>query len=206
MNNKIKIETRSKAKGSLLLVLRWLMFVLPFLFFPFLSSYVSVEGSALGREKAFLKKGERNSVLEWEEIYRITVLGNADWIDTGLEVKEDQEIYFRASKQISLQKGNPMAWCEPDGLDLKTMQQPLLDRNIGALIGKVVWLISIEIDEESGEVIRHEIVEKFYIGSVNKVRMPISGRLFLGINENVVGDNSGEYEVIIYLPFNLFPL
>jgi len=206
MSNRIKIETRSKAKGSLLLVLRWLMFVLPFLFFPFLSSHVSVEGSALDREKAFSKKGDRNSVLEWEEIYRITVLGNVDWTDTGLEVKEDQEIYFRASKQISLQKGNPMAWCGPDGLDLKTMQQPLFDRNIGALIGKVVWLISIEIDEESGEVIRHEIVEKFYIGSVNKVRMPISGRLFLGINENVVGDNSGEYEVIIYLPFNLFPL
>ena len=57
-----------------------------------------------------------------------------------------------------------------------------------------------EIDEETGEEIRHEIIEKFYIGSADQVRMPISGRLFLGINENVVGDNSGEFEVIIYLP------
>jgi hypothetical protein len=93
-----------------------------------------------------------------------------------------------------------MAWCGPDGMDRKTMQQPISDRNIGALIGKVVWLISIEVDEETGEEIRHEIIEKFYIGSADQVRMPISGRLFLGINENVVGDNSGEFEVIIYLP------
>ena len=230
---------KSKAKGSLLLVLRWSQLVLPFFFFFFLSSYILVESSILNKEEVVAKKGfdfipyfpvaselskfnefkvqlksltplflqeeEKNYVLEWEAVYRITVLGNVDWTDTGLEVKEDQEIYFNASKQISLQKGNPMAWCGPNGLDLKTMQQPLLDRNIGALIGKVVWLISIEVNEETGEEIRYEIVEKFYIGSVDKVRMPISGRLFLGINENVVGDNSGEYKVIIYLPFTLFP-
>jgi len=206
MSKKKKTVIRSGDKGSLLVVLCWLLLVVPSLFFLFVSSSVSVENSVLNKEEVFVKEQEENSDLERKEVSRITVLGNVDWIDTGLEMKEDQEIYFRTSKQISLQKGNPMAWCEPDGLDLKTMQQPLLDRNIGALIGKVVWLISIEIDEESGEVIRHEIVEKFYIGSVNKVRMPISGRLFLGINENVGRDNSGEYEVIIYLLFNLFPL
>lgn len=203
MINKKKTVIRSGAKGNLLDILCWLLLVVPSLFFLFVSSSFSVENSVLNKEEVFAKEQEEDFDLEWKEVSRINVLGNVDWTDTGLEVKEDQEVYFRAQRQISLQRGNPMAWCGPDGMDRKTMQQPISDKNIGALIGKVVWLISIEVDEETGEQIRHEIIEKFYIGSANKVRMPISGRLFLGINENVVGDNSGEFEVIIYLL--LFP-
>jgi hypothetical protein len=201
MSNKKKNMERSGAKGSLLVILCWLLLVVPSLFFLFVSSCASIESSVSNKEEVFVQEQEKNSDLEWREVSRITVLGSVDWTDTGLEVKEDQEIYFSAQRQISLQRGNPMAWCGPDGMDRKTMQQPISDKNIGALIGKVVWLISIEVDEETGEEIRHEIIEKFYIGSANQVRMPISGRLFLGINENVVGDNSGEFEVIIYLPF-----
>jgi len=203
MSNRKKTMIRSSAKGSLFVVLGWLLLVVPSLFFLYVSISFSAESSVLNKEEVFAKEQEKSSDLEWKEVSRITVLGSVDWTDTGLEVKEDQEIYFSAQKQISLQRGNPMAWCGPDGMDRKTMQQPISDENIGALIGKVVWLISIEVDEETGEQIRHEIIEKFYIGSANQVRMPISGRLFLGINENVVGDNSGEFEVIIYLL--LFP-
>jgi hypothetical protein len=201
MSNKKKTVVRFGAKRSLFVILCWLLLVVPSLFFLFVSSSVSVENSVMNRDEVFAKEQEEDPELEWKEVSQITVLGNVDWTDTGLEVKEDQEIYFIAQRQISLQRGNPMAWCGPDGMDRKTMQQPISDKNIGALIGKVVWLISIEVDEESGEQIRHEIIEKFYIGSANQVKMPISGRLFLGINENVVGDNSGEFEVIIYLLF-----
>jgi hypothetical protein len=200
MRNKRKTVVKSGAKGSLL-VLGWLLLVVPSLLFFLVSSFSSAEGSVLNKQEVAAKEQEESADLEWKEVSRIVVLGNVDWTDTGLEVKEDQYIYFSAQKQISLQRGNPMAWCGPDGMDRKTMQQPISDRNIGALIGKVVWLISIEVDEENGEEIRHEIIEKFYIGSGDQVSMPISGRLFLGVNENVVGDNSGEFEVIIYLPF-----
>ena len=199
MRNKRKTVVKSGAGGSLL-VLGWLLLVVPSLFFLPVPSHGSTEGSVLNKQEVDAKEQEESPDLEWKEVSSIVVLGNVDWTDTGLEVKEDQDIYFSAQKQISLQRGNPMAWCGPDGMDRKTMQQPISDRNIGALIGKVVWLISIEVDEETGEEIRHEIIEKFYIGSADQVRMPISGRLFLGINENVVGDNSGEFEVIIYLP------
>ena len=198
-NNKIAL-IRSGAKRSLFVVPCWLLLVVPSLFLLLVSSSVSAENYFMDGEEALAKEQEARTDLEWKEVAQVTVLGNVDWTDTGLEVKEDQEIYFSAQRQISLQRGNPMAWCGPDGMDRKTMQQPISDKNIGALIGKVVWLISIEVDEESGEQIRHEIIEKFYIGSANQVKMPISGRLFLGINENVVGDNSGEFEVIIYLP------
>ena len=144
-------------------------------------------------------KQQLSQSLDPDRVYRITVPSNTQWTDTGHDVRQSQEIHFRASGGISLQVGNPMAYCGPEGYDLKTLQQPLQDNNIGSLIGKVVLLISIEIDEETGEETRNEMVELFYIGSEQRVSMPLDGHLFLGINENVVEDNSGQYTVDIRL-------
>ena len=132
-------------------------------------------------------------------VYRITVPSNVQWTDTGYDVEGGQTLSFSASGGISLQVGNPMAYCGPDGYDLKTVQQPIQNKNIGAVIGKVVLLISIEVDEETGEETRNEMVETFHIGGSKIVSMPISGRLFLGVNENVAEDNSGQFTVDIRL-------
>ncbi len=129
--------------------------------------------------------------------HHLIVPADKSWIDTGLDVIEEQELTFRAKGGISLQKGNPIAYCDSEGYPLKTVQQPLKNENLGALIGKVVKLVSIEIDEETGEEIRHEIEEMFYIGQERKITIPLSGRLFLGINELVVGDNVGSFQVEI---------
>jgi hypothetical protein len=134
-----------------------------------------------------------------ERVYRITVPSNMQWTDSGYDVEGDQILSFSASGGISLQVGNPMAYCGPDGYDLKTVQQPIQNKNIGALIGKVVLLISIEVDEETGEETRNEMVEIFHIGSNRIISMPISGRLYLGVNENVAGDNSGQFTIDIRL-------
>lgn len=148
----------------------------------------------------FLNSQENSaSALKAGVVYRLSVLSNINWTDTGFDVWEGQEIVFKASGGITLQKGNPMAYCNPEGYPMKTVQQPLKDRNIGALIGKIVKLISIEIDEETGEEIRNEQEELFFIGLEQTVEMPLSGRLFLGINEVVVGDNAGEFKVGLYL-------
>lgn len=128
---------------------------------------------------------------------QISVNSRSPWTDTRVDVLEGQTVIFQASGRISLQKGNPMASCGPDGYNLKTVQQPLKDKNIGALIGKVVQVISVEIDKETGKETRNELVEEFYIGSEREVIMPINGRLFLGINENVTGDNEGVFQVKI---------
>ena len=128
----------------------------------------------------------------------ISVMSNVDWTDTGLDVIEGQEIIFRAVGQISLQKGNPVTYCGPDGYNYQSRQQPLQDRNIGALIGKVYFLISLEVDEETGEEIRNEREEIFYIGSASRISMPMDGRLYLGINENLVVDNDGVFNVLLY--------
>ena len=128
----------------------------------------------------------------------VSVMSQVDWTDTGLDVVQGQEIIFRAVGQISLQKGNPVTYCGPDGYNYQSLQQPLQDQNIGALIGKVYFLISLEVDEETGEEIRNEKEEIFYIGSAKRITIPMDGRLYLGINENLVADNEGSFQVLIY--------
>jgi hypothetical protein len=156
--------------------------------------------------RSLFREEVRQPVSDQGALRDVTVMGDRDWTDTGIEVQEDQEISFSAFGTVYLQRGNIKAYCGPDGYDLRTRQQPFADRNIGALIGKVSILLSIEIDQGSGKEIRHEIKEKFYIGSDDKVRMPMSGQLYLGINEDLVADNEGAFSVsIIYLPIRLFP-
>lgn len=179
--------SQSKLQVRSFSILSCSLFILPFLSSLFLPSF---------QERNSLSFEDKETVLE------VVVSSDEARADTGLDVREGQEIYFEATGQISLQRGNPKADCGPDGYPLQTMQQPFPHRNIGALIGEVAWLISVEIDEKSGEEFRYEIAEKFYLGAQNQVRMPLSGRLFLGINENVVGDNSGEYRVRVYLNKN----
>jgi hypothetical protein len=128
----------------------------------------------------------------------ISVMSNAQWTDTGLDVFEGQEFSFRVMGQISLQKGNPVTYCGPNGYNYQSTQQPLQDKNIGALIGKVYLLLSVEVDEETGEEIRNEVEELFYVGSEIRMAMPMNGRLFLGVNENLVADDEGSFTVVIF--------
>jgi hypothetical protein len=132
-----------------------------------------------------------------EEARTVMVPGNAAWTDTGIEVVQGQSIEFRAEGKISLQRGNPQADCGPDGYDLLTVQQPLAEKNLGALIGKVVIAVTVIKDEETGEEKTDEAAELFYIGEGGRVDMPAKGRLFLGINELVIGDNAGEFKVAV---------
>jgi hypothetical protein len=131
------------------------------------------------------------------ETRTVVVPGNAAWTDTGIEVIQGQEVEFAAEGTLSLQKGNPQADCGPDGYDLRTIQQPQPDRNLGALIGKVVIAVTVIKDKKTGQEKMDEAAEFFYIGARCRVEMPAKGRLFLGINEIVIGDNAGEFTVTV---------
>lgn len=156
-------------------------------------------GPAIAMKTAVSAQESSQSVPpDLELVKQMIVPGVKTWTDTGLDVVEGQEYVIRATGGISLQRGNPTAFCGPDGYNLKTAQQPLPDRNVGALVGRVVLLISVEKDRGTKKEFRHERVEVFYIGSESRVMMPLKGRLFLGINENVAGDNSGEFSASIF--------
>lgn len=142
--------------------------------------------------------GQDVQVEGYQLAQKITVPANVAWTDTGREVREGDEFYFEASGGISIQKGNPMAFCGPEGYNLKTVQQPMKDKNIGSLIGKVSRVLSVTKDKESGEEIKNELTEYFYIGPGNHVQMPMTGRLYLGVNENVIADNTGQFAVLVY--------
>ena len=147
---------------------------------------------------------DTSPLLAPRQAVRLSVLSSESWTDTGYRVLEGQEIQFQASGVISLQKYNPIAFpCSPDGLPMKTVQQAFRDENIGALIGKVVQLVAIEVDEETGEETRFEEEMLFYIGARNKVTMPLSGHLYLGVNELVVVDNVGIFNTLFFLDVGL---
>lgn len=132
----------------------------------------------------------------------LIVRGDVGWTDTGIDVRQNDELVISASGGISLQRGNPTAYCGPDGYNMQTAQQPIPGRNIGALVGRVVQLVSVSRDPETNKEIRDELIEVFYVGSKARVLMPIAGRVFLGPNENVVGDNSGSFKATVTLISN----
>jgi hypothetical protein len=145
-----------------------------------------------GEEQQFSQEDVLTPVKEME------VAANLGWVDTEIDVKEGEQYVFKASGNISLQKGNPVANCGPEGLDLQTVQQPITDHNLGALVGRVVKVLSVRIDEETGEEIREEVSRVFFIGPEAEVDIVLEGRLYLGINDNVYADNDGKFVVSIY--------
>jgi hypothetical protein len=159
---------------------------------PFLASFLAA--------LAFWTLGDsrQNQLQDFEPVKKITVPGNQAWTDTGLDVQKGQEFYFGTSGTISLQKDNPIAGCGPDGLNMKTQQQPIPEQNLGALVGKILEKVETATDKQTGEKTRKEVGQAFFIGKENKVTLPADGRLLLGINELVVGDNDGSFEVAIY--------
>jgi len=127
----------------------------------------------------------------------VDVPAESGWVDTGIDLRAGEVVRFAAAGEIDLQKGNPGAVCGPGGIDLVTSDQPIPNSNLGALIGKVVQLVAERVDEDSGLEIRDEVFYLFLIGEDASVAVPFKGRLYLGVNENVLRDNGGAYSVVV---------
>jgi hypothetical protein len=128
----------------------------------------------------------------------IRVPADVPWTDTELDVLVDQEFWFEAAGTISLQAGNAEAYCGPEGLHVQTLQQPDSGANLGCLVGRVRQYVEISEDRVSKEQTVREFGTVFFIGPSGPVRIPADGRLQLGPNENVTGDNDGAFSVRIY--------
>lgn len=102
------------------------------------------------------------------------------WNDTGVEVRSGREVYFVASGRV---RWGPDRQHGPagEGGNRYNANRPIPGRPGGALIGRV---------GDSGP---------FYIGDERgPIRMRESGRLFLGVNDDYLQDNSGSWRVTIY--------
>jgi len=127
----------------------------------------------------------------------IAVAAEAGWVDTAIDVTAGDELRFTATGEVNLQRGNPEAVCGPGGIDLVTLDQPVPNANLGALIGKIAQPIARRSDEDSGAEIVDEIFVLFVIGEEGAFAVPFKGRLYLGLNENVLKDNGGAFSVVV---------
>jgi hypothetical protein len=102
------------------------------------------------------------------------------WTDTGVTVRNGQEVMFVATGEVRWGPGRR------DGADGErnspyNRARPMPDRNAAALIGRV---------GPDGD--------PFFIGATRApLRLRGSGRLYLGINDDFLQDNSGSLRVLV---------
>jgi hypothetical protein len=110
---------------------------------------------------------------------QVIVSADVAWNDAGIDVRAGQMVYFEAQGRVrwgrDRQDGPAGERNSPSNPN-----RPMGNRNAAALIGKI------------GN-------DLFYIGDeTGPVRMRAAGRLYLGVNDDVLTDNSGNFRVVVY--------
>jgi hypothetical protein len=111
----------------------------------------------------------------------VVVSANVAWNDAGIDVRSGQTIYFDASGTVTW---GPSRRDGPGGEDDSPSNpgRPLPNRPAAALVGRV----------GTGN-------DVFFIGEDRAaIRVRNSGRLYLGINDDVLTDNRGNFRVTVY--------
>jgi len=110
----------------------------------------------------------------------VTIPTNQTWSNSGMDVSRGQVIHFRATCNTTLSQ-NPGDNGTPNGANSGRMagNSPLPGVTGGMLIGRV------------GNS------QPFAIGADADVTMPASGRLYFGVNDDDVRDNTGSFVVSI---------
>ena len=110
---------------------------------------------------------------------QVIVSADSAWIDSGVDVRAGQTIFFEAQGRVRWGKDRQDG---PAGErnSPSNPNRPMGNRNAAALIGKI------------GN-------DMFFIGDeTGPVRMRSAGRLYLGVNDDVLTDNSGNFRVVVY--------
>lgn len=103
------------------------------------------------------------------------------WTDTGLFVRAGDTITISAEGSIVMSTTDPNDIATPAGSrsGRRAAQAPLPQEPAGALIAQI---------GDSGPML---------IGTSRTVRAPVSGRLYLGVNDDHLPDNSGHFQVTV---------
>jgi hypothetical protein len=108
----------------------------------------------------------------------VIVSASQPWTDAGITVRPGQTVYFQAAGRV---RWGPGRQDGPEGEDdsPRNPGRPIPNRPAASLIGRV----------GDGN-------DYFFIGAENgPVRIRGGGRLYLGINDDFLGDNSGSFRV-----------
>ncbi len=109
----------------------------------------------------------------------IRVRASAGWVDTGLVVRQGQMVGFATTGTVQL-SADPADAASSPGRDRTAAGAPMPRLRAGALIGRI---------GPNGQ--------PFGIGNQASVPMPATGQLFLAVNDDVLADNSGAFDVVI---------
>lgn len=109
----------------------------------------------------------------------LSVPATEPWTDTGIDVQAGDLLSFHATGEVAFGSA-PGQSASPDGNPaLRRNSYPVPSMPVGGLVGRV------------GRT-------AFRIGSsTGAIRMPASGRLLLGVNDDQRNDNSGAFDVVI---------
>ncbi|MBN2371168.1 MAG: hypothetical protein JXO72_11850 [Vicinamibacteria bacterium] len=131
-----------------------------------------------GRDREARSSGRTRGLREKE----VRVQAGRAWTNTGIDVRRGQEIHFTSSGKIQWGKGRRDD-AGGEGGKHYNANRPIPNRPAAALIGKV----------------GQGSTDFFFIGKEESpFRMRSSGRLFLGINDDYLNDNSGSFRVLVF--------
>lgn len=102
------------------------------------------------------------------------------WTDTGINVRAGDTLVFDAQGTVRLSdNGNDIAGAGGALSGRRAPDAPLLNQLAGALIGRI----------GAGNT--------FFIGNRRSLRAPVTGRLYLGVNDDHLADNTGDFQVLV---------
>lgn len=114
----------------------------------------------------------------------IVVAANRTWTDTGITVRQGDRVSFNASGEIRLSSNaNDVATPAGATSGRRPNGGPMPQVLAGALLGRIGPTSIFAIGNQAVPL-----------------TMPADGRLFLGINDDDVADNSGEFRVDVVAP------
>ena len=114
----------------------------------------------------------------------VAVMANQPWTDTGINVKAGEYLNFDVSRTIRFGNG--------------TGDEATADGNTAGRASAVLRTVPVRAMPVGGLIGRVGNGQPFAIGTApERIRMPVNGRLWLGINDLSFDDNSGHFRVII---------
>lgn len=114
----------------------------------------------------------------------VAVMANQPWTDTGMNVKAGEYLRFDVSRTIKFGNG--------------AGEEATADGNTAGRASAVLRTVPVRAMPVGGLIGRVGNGQPFAIGTApERIRMPVNGRLWLGINDLSFEDNSGHFRVII---------
>lgn len=135
-------------------------------------------GGGSGGESSDAGRGRPGGLRERE----VVVSADVPWNDAGIEVRAGQVVYFSATGRV---RWGPDRRDGPAGEhnSPRNPTRPIPSRPAAALIGKV----------------GHDSTDYFFIGDdQGAIRIRASGRLYLGVNDDLLADNTGNFRVTVF--------